>query len=85
MYICLCVCLCIYFYFSHLASRYGEKITCSRDMLPGALVDRQREIMSSDLLRKFGSDILQRKKKKIKANLSQCMDLKPSNYIIRDA
>lgn len=64
MYICVCVCLYTYLYFSQLASRYGEKITCSRNMLPGVLGDMQREIMSSDLLRQFGSDKSQRKKKK---------------------
>lgn len=54
-------------------SSFGEKTICSHNVLP-VLGDIQREIMSSDLLRLSGSHIPQRKK--IKAKLDQCMDMK---------
>ena len=75
MYICVYAYVHIYtyLYFSHLVSSFGEKITCSHNTLP-VVGDIQREIMSSNFLRLFGSHISQRKK--IKTNLHQCMDMK---------
>lgn len=63
-------------------------------MLPGVLGDTQREIMSSDLLRLFGSYISQRKKKNqskprpvngfevIKLYNQRCLDLEGNVEVI---